>query len=112
MRSVKLAMAPSSGSVPCEGNAAGPGIQCADGTTGAMARLTEYTSHADAHRHFSSAALWELVREHRRDKGPLDVTALLGNRAPQRRGVSTASTAPRRSYSPVRSPSVRMSGSK
>ncbi len=25
-----------------------------------MARLTDYTSYADAHRHFSSAALWEL----------------------------------------------------
>ena len=25
-----------------------------------MARLTEYTSYADAHRHFSAAALWEL----------------------------------------------------
>src|SRR4030095_10570556 len=28
--------------------------------TRAMARLTDYTSYADAHRHFSSAALWEL----------------------------------------------------
>src|SRR5258705_9192350 len=28
--------------------------------TSAMARLTDYTSYADAHRHFSSAALWEL----------------------------------------------------
>src|SRR4029434_9164834 len=28
--------------------------------TRAMARLTDYTSYADAHRHFSPAALWEL----------------------------------------------------
>ncbi len=34
--------------------------------TGAMARLTEYTSYADAHRHFSSAALWELFDGDRR----------------------------------------------
>ena len=26
----------------------------------AMSRLTDYTSYADAHRHFSAAALWEL----------------------------------------------------
>jgi acetyl-CoA synthetase len=31
-----------------------------------MARLTEYTSYADAHRHFSSAALWELFDGDRR----------------------------------------------
>ena len=34
--------------------------------TGSMARLTEYTSYADAHRHFSSAALWELFDGDRR----------------------------------------------
>src|SRR4029450_3723312 len=28
--------------------------------TSAMARLTDYTTYADAHRHFSSAALWSL----------------------------------------------------
>src|SRR5258706_1708942 len=33
---------------------------------GSMARLTEYTSYADAHRHFSSAALWELFDGDRR----------------------------------------------
>src|SRR5438105_8673103 len=31
-----------------------------------MARLTAYTSYADAHRHFSSAALWELFDGDRR----------------------------------------------
>jgi acetyl-CoA synthetase len=29
-------------------------------TTGAMAKLTDYRTYADAHRHFSTAALWEL----------------------------------------------------
>src|SRR5947207_2360854 len=44
-----------------------------------MARLREYTSYANAHRHFSSAALREPFESiaHRRDKGPVDVTALL-----------------------------------
>ena len=43
----------------------------------AMSRLTDYTSYADAHRHFSTAALWELfdgdrdVAQHRaRVRGP------------------------------------------
>ena len=31
-----------------------------------MTRLTEYTSYADAHRHYSSAALWELFDGNRR----------------------------------------------
>ena len=31
-----------------------------------MAKLTEYTSYADAHRHFSSAALWQLFEGDRR----------------------------------------------
>src|SRR4030095_5661184 len=34
--------------------------RAAGGGARAMARLTDYTSYADAHRHFSSAALWEL----------------------------------------------------
>jgi acetyl-CoA synthetase len=35
-----------------------------------MAKLTEYTTYADAHRHFSSAALWELFEG---DRGALNI---------------------------------------
>ena len=36
-----------------------------------MPRLTEYTSHADAHRHYSGAALWDLFDG---DRGHLNIT--------------------------------------